>query len=58
MSIQIQDLTNEELQETIDLYQPAMEHNIILQQIVKLYQKELNERTNSKTCSTGWRICE
>ena len=54
MSIQIQDLTNEELQETIDLYQPAMEHNIILQQIVKLYQKELNERTNSKTCSTGW----
>jgi hypothetical protein len=44
MSIQIQDLTNEELQEAIDLYQPAMEHNIILQQIVYLYQKELNER--------------
>jgi hypothetical protein len=44
--MKIQDLTNEELQETIDLYQPAMEHNIILQQIVKLYQKELDERTN------------
>jgi len=50
MNERIQDLTIEELQETIDLYQPAMEHNIILQQIVKLYQEELNERTNSRTC--------
>ena len=44
MSIQIQDLTNEELQETIDLYRPITEHNTMAKIIVDLYQKELNER--------------
>lgn len=45
MNERIQDLTNEELQEVIDLYK-TLEGNTIAEIIVKLYEKELNERTN------------
>lgn len=44
MTQRIRDLTNEELQEIIDLYGPAAEHNTMAKIIVDLYQKELNER--------------
>jgi 16S rRNA C1402 N4-methylase RsmH len=47
MNERIQDLTNKELQEIIDLYGPITEHNTIAKIIVNLYQEELNERTNS-----------
>jgi hypothetical protein len=46
MTQRIQDLTNKELQEIIDLYVPITEHNTIAKIIVDLYQKELNERTD------------
>ena len=46
MNERIQDLTNKELQEIIDLYGPITEHNTMAKIIVDLYQKELNERTN------------
>ena len=46
MTQRIQDLTNEELQEIINLYGPITEHNTLAKIIVDLYQKELNERTN------------
>jgi len=46
MNQRIQDLTNKELQEIIDLYGPITEHNTIAKIIVDLYQEELNERTN------------
>ena len=50
MNERIQDLTDEELQAAIDdLTTVDFEHNTIAQAIVKLYQKELNERTNSRT---------
>lgn len=44
MTQRIQDLTNEELQEIIDLYGPITEHNTMAKIIVELYQKELDER--------------
>jgi hypothetical protein len=46
MGERIQDLTDEELQETILQYEPLIEHNSIARVIVELYRKELNERTN------------
>jgi flagellar motility protein MotE (MotC chaperone) len=46
MNERIQDLTNEELQKVIDSYK-TLEGNTIAEIIVKLYEKELNERTNS-----------
>ena len=46
MNERIQDLTNKELQEIIDLYGPITEHNTMAKIIVDIYQKELNERTN------------
>jgi hypothetical protein len=42
----IQQLTDQELQETINLYGSIADHNSIAQIIIKIYQKEINEREN------------
>ena len=45
-SNKIQDLTDQELQAEIGLYETIADHNTIARILVEIYQKELNERTS------------
>jgi len=52
MNERIQDLTSDELQETINLYK-TLEKNTIAKIIVDIYEKELNERANKEHSAEG-----